>query len=405
MSAIPSTEQDAIKLRAHSQVLTPAGRAAVATVVVKSVAIEELLDAQFCPSSKNVRVRVRKPHGVGFGRWISGPELVEEVVVRRSSLTRLEIHCHGGSAASAAIRESVDSFLHARDYPSNDRMVDDQDQTYFRAEAIEDLSRARTLRVATHLLAQANGSLEGFLQGIVLRLNDPKLHGASLDEVTQSLVELRRRADIGMRFVKGWSVVLSGPPNVGKSSLLNAMLGYDRSIVHSAPGSTRDVVSGSTAIGGWPVELSDTAGMRKTDSEIESQGVALAQKAFERSDIALVIVDATLGLSESHRTWLSERQDAIVVANKCDLTTQRPSIEHVPVSAKTGEGIDLMLEAIRRRIERIPLRLDDPIPFRNRHVELLDRSLKHIRNARFRDATDVLRQLIGFPLGSDPHSI
>ena len=90
-----------------------------------------------------------------------------------------------------------------------------------------------------------------------------------------------------------WRVVIAGPPNVGKSSLINAMAGYERAIVSPLPGTTRDVVTLTTAIDGWPVQLADTAGLRASDDELESAGVKLAGAALAAADLVILVCDAT----------------------------------------------------------------------------------------------------------------
>ena len=108
---------------------------------------------------------------------------------------------------------------------------------------------------------------------------------------SQQIAILLARADLGRHLVRPWSVVLAGPVNVGKSSLINALAGYGRSIVHHAPGTTRDAVTAATAIDGWPVELCDTAGLRPAATPVERAGIERAQERLAQADLAVLVFD------------------------------------------------------------------------------------------------------------------
>ena len=108
---------------------------------------------------------------------------------------------------------------------------------------------------------------------------------------------LARYAPLGRRLTAPWRVVVAGPPNVGKSSLVNALAGYQRSIVAPTPGTTRDVVTTRLAIDGWPVELADTAGVREATDALETQGVRLAREATAAADLCLWVLDASARLA------------------------------------------------------------------------------------------------------------
>ena len=152
-------------------------------------------------------------------------------------------------------------------------------------------------------------------------------------------------------------MVVTGPPNVGKSSLVNALAGYQRSIVMPTPGTTRDVVTTRLAIDGWPVELADTAGLRETADALEAQGVRRAREAAGAADLCLRLVDAsaprpsTADGGTDGTTGADEK--AVWVINKIDL----PSACHadavpdaVRVSARTGAGLAELCDAVGRRL-------------------------------------------------------
>ncbi len=142
-----------------------------------------------------------------------------------------------------------------------------------------------------------------------------------------------------MHLEKGWRVVFIGSPNAGKSSLINALLGYQRSIVLSKPGTTRDVLTATTALEGWPIELIDTAGLRSSNEPLEEAGMRLAVQEASQSDLVLLVSDASQDWTTQQDRWLSQFPNVLVVHNKQDLAGgrggKRPEgIETVAISAE-----------------------------------------------------------------------
>jgi tRNA modification GTPase len=155
-----------------------------------------------------------------------------------------------------------------------------------------------------------------------------------------------------LHLLNPWSVVLAGRPNVGKSSLINALLGYERAIVFDTPGTTRDIVTATTACEGWPISLSDTAGWRDAAGELESQGIAAAKAAARQADLVLLVVDGSQPWTVAEEALCAACPQALLVGNKADLPAQATAI-HPPgiqVSAKTGAGIAELLASIARRL-------------------------------------------------------
>src|SRR5207248_2181626 len=150
------------------------------------------------------------------------------------------------------------------------------------------LADAATVRTAAVVLDQASGTLRRALQGLFAHLE-----AAEYEQYAARLSELRRWQRLGEHLTTPWRVVLAGAANVGKSSLLNALAGYQRSIVAPTPGTTRDVVTATLAIDGWPVEVCDTAGLRSAGEVLEGQGIEQARDAAATADLCLWLLDAS----------------------------------------------------------------------------------------------------------------
>jgi tRNA modification GTPase len=142
-----------------------------------------------------------------------------------------------------------------------------------------------------------------------------------------------------------WRVVIAGRPNAGKSSLLNALLGFQRSIISPQPGTTRDVVTAVTAFDGWPVELRDTAGLRESRDAIEAAGVASARREIEEADLLLLVIPANESTTEHFDFDLPRRM--LIVRSKADLV-EAASVQpdEVAVSVITGVGLDMLVMQI-----------------------------------------------------------
>jgi len=321
--------------------LTPPGRGAVATLLVEGPGAADLVEAQF--RAKSGRSLTAHPEDrLVFGHFQS--DSGEEVVVRRRGQDAVELHCHGGWAAVAMIRDRLER-LGCRTIGWQSWVAADDRDPLVSAARIA-LADARTLRTAAILLDQYHGALRRELGEIEAALgrNDEAQATARIDA-------LLARAELGRHLVRPWQVVLAGRPNVGKSSLVNALLGYTRAIVHHEPGTTRDAVGAATAIDGWPLQLSDTAGLHAGDDPVERAGMELARKKLATADLVVLVFDSAETWSESDRTLLQSRPDALVVHNKSDLPPPpgwRPP--GVATSALTGDGVEALARAIADRL-------------------------------------------------------
>jgi tRNA modification GTPase len=213
--------------------------------------------------------------------------------------------------------------------------------------------------------------------------------GAALRSIEQKITTLLCEASRGRLIREGARVAIGGKPNVGKSSLFNALLRAGRAIVTPIPGTTRDLVTETADIDGLRLELIDTAGVRDTTDEVEREGVARARRAWTSADLVLVVLDTSLPLGDEDATLLRDTEDCprLIVANKSDLPTAWNSVDVaapiVSVSSKTGDGLDALRVEIRTSLEGAnPATARDTAAITNvRHAELLERARTALRRA------------------------
>jgi tRNA modification GTPase len=328
-------EMDAAPL---AMLLTPPGRGAVATISITGRGAVECVANAFFPAGSDPlhQASVGK---IVYGRW--GSASGEEVVACRVDEETIELHCHGGEAAAARIL--ADLAQHgALVKPWRDLAGDS-----IRAAAFRALTEATTKPAAAILWDQYSGALERALTDVTTQVRDDHL-ATAMDAIDRLL----SFADLGLHLTTPWRVALVGPPNVGKSSLLNALLGFGRAIVHDLPGTTRDLVTGTTAFAGWPCLLVDTAGLRVTAEPIERAGVALAVAELKHADLLLWIRDATSCSDAEPPLPSYVVREPLVVWNKCDLLDKasQPRGDELLVSALTGHGIETLVAAIAQRL-------------------------------------------------------
>lgn len=358
--------------------LTPRGTGAIAVIAVGGPDAEAVLSRLF-------RGAWGRP--VAIGPFGEGPG---DTVVLVQSDGHFEVQCHGGPAVTrwihdqlrqAGVQEISWREWTLRQFP---RPV--------QAAAAEALAEALTLRTAAILLDQFHGALEQAVVGIVA-----DLESGQLDSVRAALADLLERAEIGLHLTKPWRVVLTGRPNVGKSSLVNALLGYQRAITSPIPGTTRDVLTSLTAFDGWPVELVDTAGIREATDELESEGVLRAVRTRSTADLLIHVLDRT-SPEPLEPDWENEAEGGsrkLIVANKADLPTawHPPGL---PVSALTGEGLPELMQEIVARLVPHPPPPGAAVPFLESH-RLMLHAAWHCVNQMPPDVgrtTDLLRSLI-----------
>ncbi|MFV1965039.1 MAG: GTPase [Pirellulaceae bacterium] len=348
--------------------LTAPGRGAIATISVCGDRATSLVDTFFRPARRRALGDVSCGRIV-FGYWSPGGGEGEEVVVCRKSHREFEIHCHGGHAAPEAILANLRAAGAVSGEPADWAKQHLRDPLSRAARLA--LRRALTTRAASVLLDQYRGALRDTLQQ-TLEL----VAGQRITEAMNRLQRLLQWSDLGQRLQRPWRVVFGGRPNVGKSSLINAMLGYPRAIVMDAPGTTRDILTAVTALDGWPVELIDTAGLQSSEDAIEIEGVARAQQQLNEADLVICVEDGKAFPDEQAEPWTSRSPRQLVVHNKCDLldgaTIAR--IAGLTTSALTGAGIELLMTRIVRELVATPPGPGEAVPFEASQVDAIRRA-------------------------------
>lgn len=181
-----------------------------------------------------------------------------------------------------------------------------------------------------------------------------------------------------MHLLTPWRVVLAGSPNVGKSSLINALVGFERALVFDQPGTTRDAVTGSTAIGGWPITLIDTAGIRETDDPLESAGVRQARDLLQSADLVLHVEEAARLQESSPHFQEAIEAPVLQVASKVDLLkpdTPAPA-GWIATSTVTGGGVPELLTAIESALAIPYPQPGTAMLFRSEHFAVLQKALE-----------------------------
>lgn len=375
----------------HVALLTPPGRGAVAVLRAFGERASDVVNEAFAS------VAGRPLASFDWGRIVVGRwrESGEELVVCRRDASTVEIHCHGGSAAVEAILQTMQA--RGAQLRSSHEQECELLRDPLAAEAIDALAHAATRRTAAVLLDQQQGALRRAASQIADHLAAARL--ATALEGIEALLEF---ADFGLHLTKPWRVVLAGPPNVGKSSLINALLGYERSLVFDQPGTTRDVVQSATALEGWPVELSDTAGLRTANDELEFAGVRLAERQLDSSDLALLVFDDSAAWTANEANLVARWPNALLVHNKCDLLL--PVAADAPVkladrpaglatSAKSGAGIAELMAAIVALLVPNAPPPGTAVPFTARHVESLRAARRSIELADLTTARSCLSRI------------
>ncbi len=418
---------------------TAPGRGAIAVVRVSGPESVEIVDRLFSGKEKLCRSR---SHSVRHGRLSDGSgRVLDEVLVSVMKAPEtytgedlVEISCHGSQLISNTILEALleAGCRLAEPGEFTKRAFLNGRMDLAQAEAVAELVAARTRAAARHALLQLEGTLSAeiskvrdsvvrVLSEIEARIDFPEDVPEEPETValTEILAECRRALEeiVSERssaalIGAGARIPIVGRPNVGKSSLFNAIVGRSRAIVASQPGTTRDSIEQEIELEGFPVTLVDTAGLRSANEEVEEEGVRRSKEQIALADLVILVVDASG--DDFHRDLeileAIGRRPCRVVINKTDIADPsraravlaplagRESRAVAEASAKNGNGIDRLQQSLTSGLKGGELDLRDARCAGRRHLDCLRSSLKSINDAAAVLATDGHAELVAFEL-------
>lgn len=373
---------------------TPVGVGAIAVVRISGPRAVECADKIF---RGRAHLRETASGRVVRGAIVDGETVVDEVLVTVFRAPRsytgeevVEISGHGGAVAARAVLRAV---LEAGAQPAppgefTRRAFLNGKMDLTQAEAVMDLINARGEAAARAAVAQLEGRLgreiEAAREALLMTLAhleafidfpeegiDPE-SGAVLagrvDDLLARVGRLLSTADEGRMLREGVRLVIHGEPNVGKSSLLNLLLGYDRAMVSEIPGTTRDTVEENLTLRGIPFRLVDTAGLRASDDPLEREGMRRTRLQVAQADVAIRVVDSAAALTGNPAS-----NGDLVVLNKIDLLAEVPRVSGaVAMCCLDGRGLEELVDAVVGRVDLASLdRLAESVAVNERHRRCL----------------------------------
>ncbi len=405
-------------------IATPLGEGGLAVIRVSGPQALAVADKSFAPAGKNSSKPSAAPtHTIQFGKIVRAGQVIDEVLlaVLRAPRTftredTVEISCHGGILSAKLV---LDTLL-----ANGARLAEPGEFTrraflngridLAQAEAVADLIHSRTELA----LAAANEQLAGKLSQRINRLRDDLMHilahveahidfpeediapdtkGQLLKRLEHGITfmdELLRTANEGQILRSGIRAAIVGRPNVGKSSLLNQLLGRDRAIVSPIAGTTRDTIEETANIRGVPVVFIDTAGLREARDEIEQEGIRRSRESLANAEFILHVLDASESLTPADENYLAEfsGKKRILVRNKTDLPVKlvwspaftrsseppkggTPNTAFVDVSCVSGQGIEALKDAIKELVWSGEIKAEMlQVMINSRHQDALNRA-------------------------------
>lgn len=333
----------------------------------------------------------------------------------------LELHGHGGPVVMDRLLKRVLQLGAQLAKPGefSERAFLNNKIDLTQAEAIADLIDASSVTAARCAVRSLQGEFSKTIHALVDRLTELRMMvEAAIDfpeeeidfladsNVVQELRQLitqvshiQQTAKQGALLRDGVTVVIAGKPNVGKSSLLNRLSGYDAAIVTEVPGTTRDVLRELITIDDIPIHVIDTAGLRSTDDVVEQEGMRRAQAEIKNADILLILTDATQSNDITIVNEEAKKIPRVIVKNKIDLTGESPQKiqtneeTQITISAKTGAGIDLLKNHLKEMMGLHPSQ-ESVFIARRRHLAIVARVLAHLETGYEQGVTNRAGELL-----------
>ncbi|MFX0549878.1 tRNA uridine-5-carboxymethylaminomethyl(34) synthesis GTPase MnmE [Hathewaya histolytica] len=401
-------------------VATSMGEGGISIIRISGNRALDIVEKIFRGKSKKV-IKDMKPYTMRYGCVVDKDEKsLDEVIVSFMKGPRsftaedtVEINCHGGVVVTNSILKEV--------VRAGARLAEPGEFTkraflngridLSQAEAVIDIIRAKTELSAKSAVRQSEGKISMEISELRERLLSVIAHIEAtvdypeddLEEVTNekatedlkdilsNIEELLDSAEEGKILREGLKMVIVGKPNVGKSSLLNALLREKRAIVTDVPGTTRDVIEEYINLNGVPVQIIDTAGIRETEDLVEKIGVEKSKEKIEEADLIVFMLDVSRELDDEDIEIFNYIKDKnyVVLLNKTDLNVKMDikSLDFIEkgklykVSARTGEGIQTLKDIIKDMFFKGEINSEDIFITNNRHKEALIRAKENLESS------------------------
>jgi len=368
--------------------------------VVKLITCEELPVPKVATLRKMNNINTNELIDEGLVIWFPGPQSY-------TGEDLAEFHVHGSKAVVSALQASISNIENCRLAQAGEftkRAFQNGKINLLKAESIGDLIsseteiqrkqaikimsgkssekftswRERLLKILSYVEAKIDFPDEDLPKEVLLQIKETS------EKISSEIEKVLNDQKVGQIIREGFKIAIIGPTNVGKSSLLNYLSKRDVAIVSKTSGTTRDVIESHLNIGGYPVVVSDTAGIRESKDEIEKKGIKLALKRAEEADLRLVIIEPkNLDFTGFLKDYFDE--NSILVINKSDLLQKKLDIQikkfdHVLISITKNSNLDILINKIKNKLKNKFLNTEDIFITRERHRHHLVQCYEHLKN-------------------------